>query len=149
MAWRNFMGFEVTVVIAIFFISALVVGTFSYTALSASSDIVADASAEQQQMQSQRLHTSINIDYSVPAGSGSTYDLTVTLTNTGSETLRFDELNVLIDGYLEPYTFNETAAIWVPAETRSLTVPDLAGAGTHRIKVVTGSGVSAYGTYQV
>lgn len=143
------MGFEVAVVTAIFFISALVVGTFSYTALSTSSDLVNDAAAEQHQMQTSRLHTSINIDYSVPAASGSIYELTVTLTNTGSETLRFDELNVLIDGQLEPYTFNGTAAVWVPAETRSLTVAGLTGAGQHRVKVVTGNGVSAYDTYQV
>ncbi|WP_292463363.1 hypothetical protein [Methanolobus sp.] len=143
------MGFEVTVVIAIFFVSALVVGTFSYTALSASSDIINDASEDQHQLQSKRLHTSINIDHSVPGASGSTYDLTVTLTNKGSETLRFDELNVLIDGYLEPYTFNGSAAIWVPEETRSFTVPDLTGAGTHRLKVVTENGISAYDTYLV
>ena len=143
------MGFEVTVVIAIFFVSALVVGTFSYTALSASSDIVTDASVDQYQLQNKRLHTSITIDHSVPGASGGTYDLTVTLTNTGSETLRFDELNVLIDGHIESYTFNESAAFWVPAETRSLTVPDLTGAGTHRLKVVTENGISAYDTYMV
>jgi flagellar protein FlaF len=143
------MGFEVTVVIVIFFISALVVGTFSYTALSASSDIVADASAEQQQIQNERLHTSINIDHSVPGTLGSTYDLTVTLTNTGSETLRLDELTVLIDGRMENYSFSEAAALWVPAETRSLTIPGLTGAGTHRIKVVTENGVAAYDTYLV
>jgi len=143
------MGFEVTVVVVIFFISALVVGTFSYTALSASSDIVADASAEQQQIQNERLHTSINIDHSVPGTLGSTYDMTVTLTNTGSEILRFDELNVLIDGRLEPYSFSEAAALWVPEETRSLTIQGLTGAGTHRIKVVTGNGVAAYDIYLV
>ncbi len=142
------MGFEVTVVVVIFFISALVVGTFSYTALSTSSDIVADASAEQYLMQNERMHTSINIEHSVPGIPGSTYDLTVTLTNTGSETLRFDELNVLIDGQIEPYTFSE-AALWVPAETRSLAISGLTGAGTHRIKVVTGNGVAAYDIYLV
>ena len=142
------MGFEVTVVVVIFFISALVVGTFSYTALSASSDIVADASAEQYLMQNERMHTSIDIVHSVPGASGSTYGLTVTLTNTGSETLRFDELNVLIDGRIEPYTFSE-AALWVPAETRSLTLSGLTGTGTHRIKVVTGNGVAAYDIYLV
>ena len=143
------MGFEVSVVVTIFFISAVIVGTLSYTILTTSSDVFADASAEQHQMQNKRLNTDLEIDSSVPGVFNGTYDLTVTMTNTGSETLSFDELNVLIDGSLEEYTFSDTAATWVPEETRNLTVSNLTGTGNHRIKVVTENGIADYGTYAV
>ncbi|WP_406656562.1 hypothetical protein V7O62_11980 [Methanolobus sp. ZRKC2] len=143
------MGFEVSVVVTIFFISAVIVGTLSYTILTTSSDIAADASAEQHQMQSKRLNTDLEIDNSVAGVFNGTYDLTVTMTNTGSETLRFDDLNVLIDGSLKEYSFSDTAVTWVPEETRNLTVSNLTGTGTHRVKVVTENGIADYGTYVV
>ena len=143
------MGFEVSVVVTIFFISAVIVGTLSYTILTTSSDIAADASAEQHQMQSKRLNTDLEIDNSAAGVFNGTYDLTVTMTNTGSETLRFDDLNVLIDGSLKEYSFSDTAVTWVPEETRNLTVSNLTGTGTHRVKVVTENGIADYGTYVV
>lgn len=143
------MGFEVSVVVAIFFISAVIVGTLSYTILTTSSEITADASAEQYQMQNKRLNTDFGIDSSVPGVFNGTYDLTVTVTNTGSETLSFDGLNVLIDGTLKEYTFSDSAVTWIPEETRNFTVSDLAGTGTHRVKVVTENGVADYATYVV
>ncbi len=141
------MGFEVTIVVALLFVSALVLGTVSYTALSASSDVVSGANSEQHIIQNKRMHTSIRIDSAHAVGTGSGYDLTVTLTNTGSETLQFNELNILIDGHIEHYSFNEADKVWVPVETRELTIQGLHGTGEHRIKIVTENGVSVYGTY--
>ncbi|TGC10878.1 hypothetical protein [Methanolobus halotolerans] len=143
------MGFEVSVVVAIFFISAVIVGTFSYTTLTTSSEIASDASAEQYQMQNKRLNTGIEIEDSIADVFNETHDLTVTMKNTGSETLSFDELNVLIDGSLKEYTFSDTAVTWVPEETRNLTVSGLEGTGSHRVKIVTENGIADYGTYVV
>ncbi|MDW7732058.1 MAG: hypothetical protein SCH66_06480 [Methanolobus sp.] len=143
------MGFEVSVVVAIFFISAVIVGTLSYTTLTTTSDIAADASAEQHEMQTKRLNTEIEIDSSIAGVFNGTYDLTVTMTNTGSETLDFDELNVLIDGSLKEYAFSDTAVTWVPEETRNLTVSNLEGTGSHRVKVITENGIADYATYVV
>lgn len=143
------MGFEVSVVAIIFFISAVLMGTFSYTTLSSSSEIVGDASAEQYQMQHTRLQTDIMIEDTIPDSFTGNYNLTLVLSNTGSETLGFDELNVLVDGNLESYTYTDVAATWTPAETRNLTVTGLSGLGIHRVKVVTENGVSAYASYLV
>lgn len=143
------MGFEVTIVVALLFVSALVLGTVSYTALSASSDVVSGANSEQHLIQNKRMHTSIRIDSTHTVGTGSGYNLTVTMTNTGSETLQFNELNILIDGHIEYYSFNGTDKVWAPLETRELTIQGLHGTDEHRIKIVTENGVSVYGTYVV
>ncbi|WP_406659845.1 hypothetical protein V7O66_08310 [Methanolobus sp. ZRKC3] len=143
------MGFEVTVVLALFFISAVVVGTLSFTTLTSSSELVSDASIQQNQIHSKLLQTDITINNLVTSNASSPYDLTVTLTNTGSETLQFDELNVLIDGEIKTYNFNDTAAVWTPDETRDLVVPDLSGSGAHRVKVVTENGIADYSSYSL
>lgn len=143
------MGFEVSVVVVIFFISAVIVGTLSYTTLATTLDVAADASAEQHEMQTKRLNSEIEIDSSIAGVFNGTYDLTVTMTNTGSEALNFDELNVLIDGSLKEYSFSDTTVTWVPEERRNLTVSDLDGTGTHRIKVVAENGIADYATYMV
>ena len=143
------MGFEVSVVVAFVFISAVVLGTLSYTTLTSSSELVSDASAQQQQMYTERLQTDITIDGTMVNNASAPYDLTVTLTNTGSETLQFDELSVLVDGVVHSYSFSEAANVWTPAETRQLVVSDLSGSGEHRVKVVTENGIADYGSYSV
>jgi len=143
------MGFELSVVAVIFFISALVVGSYSYSMLNTSNEIVSDASEEHYQMQNSKLKTNLEVESAVAGNYSGTYNLTVTLSNTGSETIRFDELNVLVDGDLESYVYSDVAAIWTPAETRNMTITDLSGTGVHRVKVVTRNGVSAYSSYIV
>ena len=143
------MGFETTVVVAIFFLSAMVLGTASYVVISASEELVDDASYEKNEMQIKRLQTDILIDDSTPAGSAASYDLTVTISNTGSETLRSDELDILIDGTIQSYTFLPVTTTWTPDEMKTLTVTGLSGAGSHRVKVVTENGISDYDTYSV
>ncbi|WP_407357242.1 hypothetical protein [Methanolobus sp. WCC5] len=143
------MGFELSVVAVIFFISAVLMGTYSYTMMGTSNELIDDASAEQYRMQLSKLQTDIEIVESTADGFEGTYNLTVSLTNTGSESLRFDRMNVIVDGNLESYTYDNVAATWTPSETRNLTVTDLSGSGVHRVKVVTENGVSAYGSYLV
>lgn len=143
------MGFETAVVVAIFFLSAMVLGTTAYVVISASQDLVDDASYEQNEMQIKRLQTDILMDSSIPSGSAASYNLTITLSNTGSETLRSDELNILVDGIIESYTFAPTTTTWTPDETITLTVAGLSGGGSHRVKVITENGISDYDTYSV
>nr|WP_321496435.1 hypothetical protein [uncultured Methanolobus sp.] len=143
------MGFEISVVAVIFFITALVVGSLSYSMLNTSNEVVSDATEEHYQMQNSKLKTNIEVESAIAGNYSGTYNLTVTLSNIGSETVRFDELNVLVDGNLESYKYSDVAATWTPAETRSMTVPYLSGTGVHRVKVVTRNGVSAYSSYIV
>jgi len=143
------MGFETAVVVAIFFLSAMVLGTTAYVVISASQDLVDDASYEQNEMQIKRLQTDILMDSSIPSGSAASYNLTITLSNTGSETLRSDELNILVDGIIESYTFAPTTTTWTPDGIITLTVAGLSGNGSHRVKVVAENGISDYDTYNV
>jgi len=143
------MGFELSVVAIIFFTTAMVIGSLSYSMMNASNEIITDASEEQYQMQNTKLKTNIEVTGAVPGNYSGTYDLTVTLSNTGSQTVRFDELNVLVDGNLESYVYDDLTSTWTPAETRDLTITGLSGMGAHRVKVVTRNGVSAYSSYFV
>lgn len=143
------MGFELSVIAVVFFISAVLLGTFSYTMLGTSNEILDDASADQYQMRRTLLHTDIKVENSTADSFAGNYNLTVTLSNTGSETLHFDKLNVLVDGNLESYTYSDIAATWTPDETRNLTITELSGLGVHRVKVVTENGISAYDSYLV
>jgi flagellar protein FlaF len=143
------MGFEGTIVVAIFFLTAVILGTTAYVVISASDDMVDDASYEENEMQVKRLQTDIVIDSSTPVGSAASYDLTVNVSNSGSETLRSDELDVLVDGTIQSYTFAPTTITWTPDETKTLTVAGLSGGGPHRVKVITENGISDYDTYSV
>ncbi len=143
------MGFEGTIVVAIFFLTAAILGTTAYVVISASDDLVDDASYEKNEMQVKLLQTDIVIDSSTPVGSAASYDLTVNVSNSGSETLRSDELDVLIDGTIQSYTFAPTTITWTPDETKTLTVAGLSGGGSHRVKVITENGISDYDTYGV
>ena len=143
------MGFEVSVVVAFFFITAVLLGTFSFNTLTSSSEIVSEASAQQNEIYSNRLQTDIEIYNIAVSNVTSPYDLTVSLTNTGSSTLQFDEMNVIIDGKLESYEFSGNYSVWTPDESRDLLVTGLSGSGSHRIKVVTEYGIADYGSYTV
>jgi len=143
------MGFEGTIVVAIFFLTAVILGTTAYVVISASDDMVDDASYEKNEMQVKLLQTDIVIDSSTPVGLAASYDLTVNVSNSGSETLRSDELNVLVDGTIQSYTFAPTTITWTPDEIKTLTVAGLSGGGPHRVKVITENGISDYDIYSV
>ena len=144
------MGFEVSAVIAIFFVSFVVLGTSIYSTASYSQSIVDDASNVRYEMQNERLQTDITIsNSSKTSGNESGYELSIMVTNTGSKTLQTDELDVLVDGIIESYTFSPSTKTWTPDETKTITVNNLSGTGVHRVKVVTGNGISDYDTYAV
>ena len=143
------MGFETSVVVAIFFISVLILGTTSYTVVSASRNIVNDANQDQYEIQNKRLQTDISVIDSTANGPSASYDLTITITNTGSETLDSSALNVLIDGAIESYTPSPLTTTWTPDKTKTFEITGLSGAGSHRVKVITENGISDYDTYSV
>lgn len=73
------------------------------------------------------------------------YDYAITISNTGDIPLPTDKMTVLFDGTSQPYTASVTYLY--PLSTGTLTVVNIAGSGTKRIKVVTENAVSAYDTY--
>ena len=109
-----------------------------------------DASNDRYEMQNERLQTDITISNSSKTrGNETGYELSIMVTNTGSETLQTDELDVLVDGIIESYTFSPSTKTWTPDETKMITINNLSGTGVHRVKVVTGNGISDYDTYAV
>lgn len=136
------MGFETAVVITIFFVSILFLGTQSYAVMSTSNDVVSDAENIRYQMQYQKLNSNINIDTLELNEKAST--LYITATNTGNIVLSSDEMSILLDGNIINYTFTPATNKWYPAETKMFTVIDETGFTDKRVKVVTESGVTAY-----
>ena len=136
------MGFETTVVISIFFVSVLVLGTNSYAAMSSSNDIVTDAEDIRYEMQYNKLNTAV-----YPGSM--TFDnessiLMVEVTNTGNIVIDSDEISILVDGYLLNYDYYPETVKWYPGETKIFAVEDTSGSPDKRVKIVTDNGVVGY-----
>lgn len=143
------MGFETSVVVAIFFVSVLIVGTLSYTTISSSHDLLSSSADEHYSLINQKLQTDIQIVDSSAIIYNSTYQLSLSVLNTGSETLRSDKVNVLIDGVYKPYSNVNNTATWTPETSAVLTVYNLSGFGDHRVKVVAENGICDYYSYNL
>ncbi|WP_440953201.1 hypothetical protein [Methanococcoides sp. FTZ1] len=136
------MGFETTIVISIFLISVLVLGTNSYAVMSSSNDIVSDAEDIRFEMQYNKLNSgvtpvSMNFD-------NETSILTIRIINSGSIVLDSDEVSILVDGYLQNYDYYPKTVKWYPGESKIFAVEDVSGLTDIRVKVVTSNGVSGH-----
>ncbi|AKB86135.1 hypothetical protein [Methanococcoides methylutens] len=136
------MGFETTVVISIFFVSVLVLGTNSYAVMSSSNDIVSDAEDIRYEMQYNKLNSAVT-PVSMNFDNESSI-LTVEITNSGNIVLDSDEVSILVDGYLLNYDYYPETLKWYPGETKIFAVEDPDGSTNKRVKVVTDSGVTGY-----
>lgn len=143
------MGFEVSIVFVIFIISLLFLGTATYTSLDTSKDLVEDATQDRYDMENERLHMDVSIDQLTHKGNKHSYNLTVSITNKGSQILHSEEADVLVDGILRSHTYEPSTNIWTPEETKYLSITGLSGQGTHRVKVITDTGIPAYGVYSI
>lgn len=145
------MGFETAVVIAIFFISALILGTTAYNVISTSEERIDEATELKHDMQVKRLQTDIDIiDIKTDNYNGS-YDLTVTVTNTGSVVLDSGKLNVIVNGFIKSYYCTPYTDTWTPDETKNLTINNISTGikDKHRVKLTTENGIADYATYPI
>ncbi|WP_445475031.1 hypothetical protein ACT9XH_11870 [Methanococcoides methylutens] len=136
------MGFETTVVISIFFVSILVLGTNSYAVMSSSNDVVTDAEDIRYELQYNKLNSGVALNSMTLDNESSI--LTVEITNSGSIVLDSDEVSIIVDGYLLNYDYYPKTAKWYPGETKIFAVDDISGPASKRVKIVTNSGVSGY-----
>ncbi|MGM0771709.1 MAG: hypothetical protein ACQESU_08915 [Halobacteriota archaeon] len=136
------MGFETTVVISIFFVSVLILGTNSYAVMSSSNDVISDAEDIRYEMQYERLNSAVT-PVSMNFDNESSI-LTLEITNTGNIILDSDDISILVDGYLQNYDYYPENIKWYPAETKIFAVEDVSGSTDKRVKVVTDSGVVGY-----
>ncbi|MFP4654713.1 MAG: hypothetical protein ACLFMM_03405 [Methanohalobium sp.] len=144
------MGFETAAVVAIFFVSAVILGTTAYTVVSASEERINEAKDLKHDMQAKNLQTDINIINTTIDNSSNSYDLTVTVSNTGSVTLDSEELNVIVNGNICSYSY-KSPTTWTPDETKNLTINNIPTdpKDEHRVKVTAENGIADYATYPI
>lgn len=143
------MGFETSVVLTIFFVSVLFIGTLSYTTISSSHDFLSSSADEHYSLINKKLQTDLQIVGSNAIIHNSTYQLSLHVLNTGSETLRSDEVDVLIDGVYRPCSNVNNTTTWTPETSAVLNVYNLSGFGDHRVKVVAENGICDYYSYNI
>ncbi len=133
------MGFETSVVIAIFFVAALILGTSVYSSMSISNAVIEEATQSNYDLRLSKLHTNLEIT-SITLNSTDSENNKVHMKNTGNEPLYIDRLTVLVDGELVPDYSPDNSQGWTPREKRTISeIPD-----GDRIKIVTHNGISAY-----
>lgn len=78
-----------------------------------------------------------------------TYNMTITLTNTGAVTLDTSKFTVMVDGTSYDFTYNRSN--FYPLEDVQLELNNLPGGegSSHRLKVVAENGVERYATFTV
>jgi archaellum component FlaF (FlaF/FlaG flagellin family) len=92
-----------------------------------------------------QAQASINITNITRQTNNTTYDYTITIHNTGSITLPTASLTILLNGTKEPYTTTQTYLY--PDTTTTLTVLNIPGPSSKRIKIITKNGIADYHTY--
>lgn len=140
------MGFEVAIVVAIFLVSGLILGTSYYGAMHTADEIVEDARADYYAIQQEKLQTSLAIGDIQRMGSESSHSLLIDVTNDGSVSTRGEDVDIIIDGELVSASYLSSYGIILPGETVSFLVDDLSG-NPHKIKIVSEIGVSTYSNY--
>ncbi|MBC7086513.1 MAG: hypothetical protein H5T43_09185 [Methanomethylovorans sp.] len=141
------MGFETSVVVTIFFVSIIIIATLSYTTVSSSYDLISNSKDEHYAIIAKKMQTDVEIVQSSVTFYNSTYQLSLHVLNTGSETLRTDKIDVLVDGVYRPHSSVSGNNIWTPQTYVILNVNNLSGSGQHRVKIVTENGISDYFSY--
>jgi len=140
------MGFEVAVVVAIFLASGLILGTSYYGAVNTANELVEDARQDSYEIQQMKMQTFLAIDNITMMGDETSHSLVINVTNLGSVSTSGEDIEILVDGYLVSASLLSQYDIILPRETVSFLVDDLSG-DPHKAKVVSESGVSAYGEY--
>lgn len=139
------MGFSVSGSAAIVFIAAFVSVGILYTAAYNGYEEVTVA----EDGQADRLLQQRNTDVSIvgTAYNASETNFTVEIMNEGSATLSVSETDVVLDGAYQPtwgsynVSGSTTTDVWAPGESLNVTIST--DTNPSRVKVVTGSGVSA------
>lgn len=146
------MGFSVSGAAAVVFVGLLVSATALYPAVDGYMEKRSAAVTDREERALDRQNTAIRIANA--SYNGSTGELTVEATNTGTTTLDVDEVDLVIDGdYGTPsagsivVAGSSTTEVWAPGEnltatTNTATAPD-------QVKFVTGPGVSVRASVEV
>jgi archaellum component FlaF (FlaF/FlaG flagellin family) len=89
-----------------------------------------------------QIQTQINIIDVTSISNGSNYDINITLSNTGSVTLKSEYFNILINGTNEVYTYSKPFIY--PENEVYFNILNYQDTGSLRLKIVTGNGIQDY-----
>ncbi|MCD6542257.1 MAG: hypothetical protein J7K38_02910 [Thermoplasmata archaeon] len=92
----------------------------------------------------EKLNTDIDV-IDITKTSGTTYNISIKVKNTGSTELDVSDFTVIVNGTIESYSTDKEYLY--PLDIVNITVTNLTYTGTIRVKVVTGNGIGDYGTY--
>ena len=92
----------------------------------------------------EKLKTDIDV-IDITKTSGTTYNISIKVKNTGSTELDVSDFTVIVNGTIESYSTDKEYLY--PLDIVNITVTNLTYTGTIRVKVVTGNGIGDYGTY--
>lgn len=135
------MGFSLVAATAIIGVSMMVAtGTLIGSLLPMVTDIN-DSYDDMKDRAIEQVQTDITIT-SVTNTGGSTYDLNITVENTGSVVLETSYFNILINGTSQQFTCSKSYLY--PENEVYLNITNLEGTGTKKLKVVTDNGISDY-----
>ena len=141
------MGFSVSAAAAIIGVSLIIVlGSLTGNLLPSLTE-GNDAFTNMKERALDRLQTGIAIQNVSTPANGSNYDLNFTVENIGSVTLEISYFTILINGTRCPFICSSSYA-YIENEV-NLTITNLSGSGTRRLKVITGNGVADYYDYVI
>lgn len=141
------MGFSVSAATAIIGVTLImIVGSLAAELLPALTE-TNDSFANMKERAIARIQTDITIENISTPENGSNYDLHFIVENTGSVTLAIACFTILING--TQYPCSSTTKYLYPLNRVSLSITNLSGLGTRRLKVITENGIAAYYNYTI
>ena len=141
------MGFSVSATFSIVAVASLVSLINIYTVSDNTMSEVIDSYYTNFDDLNKKKNDDINITNTSVVGNATSYNLTLTVKNEGTTTLKVSTWNLLIDGELK--NFNTSDTYILPLDEITMTVYDLTGGGDHRTKLVTERGHSRFVSYMV
>ena len=141
------MGLSVAAAFAIIGVSILIVAEISLGDILPSLTDLHEAYESMRDRSIKKLQSDIDITNVSTTTNGTNYDLHITIKNTGSTTVDLRYVNVLVEGEKKSFHYNNRYLY--PENENTITIFNLSGSGTKRLKVITDLGISDYYTYTV
>ena len=141
------MGFSLSASFAIIGATVLVaIEIFTGVIIPDTTDI-ADAFQHRLNKDIETVQTEIEITDVTLTINGSNYDFQVNLTNTGSQPIKLDDCQVLIDGIIFPFTAEIPYVL--PLNSTNISLKNIVSTGKGRLKIVTSHDYQEYSQYQI
>jgi archaellum component FlaF (FlaF/FlaG flagellin family) len=141
------MGFSVSATFSVIVVASLVSLVQVYTVSDNTMSDVLDSYYSNFDDLNLKKNDDINITGTSIVGNAASYNLTLTVKNEGSTTLKVSDWSLIIDGGLTDFNTSDTYVL--PLNEITITVYDLSGGGAHRAKLVTERGQSRFASYTV